>query len=175
MFSLLFSCVSDTKDEQRIGVRLIDPPMIGASETLDDEIEELQYIPLIPNEKAYLSAVRKLVYHSKYFILLCYQRGAVYFFNHKGVFQFILSPKWTGPLEFSSAQYIALYDENTLLIYDNTLIVLFDINNQQITNEWRLKSPPFSIACHKNYTYLITNDPVEGSIKSIKNLDFDHL
>ncbi|HMP25016.1 MAG TPA: 6-bladed beta-propeller [Saprospiraceae bacterium] len=175
MYHFFIACAPDARERELAGTRVINPPT-AIIESLYGDITDIQYIPLRPDAKAYPSGIRQLLYHKQYFIMLCYQRGAIYFYDHSGVFQFMVSPTGAGPLEFASAQDIALYDNNTLLICDNTLskILRFDIVSQQITEDWRVSSPPFSIICHRNYIYMICNDP-EGSIKMVKDFNFDQV
>ncbi len=169
------ACAPDARERDLTGTRMINPPTT-ITKSLYGDITDIQYIPLRPDVKAYPAGIRQLLYHNQYFIMLCYQRGAIYFYDHSGVFQFMISPTGSGPLEFASAQDIALYDNNTLIICDNTLskILKLDIPSQQITADWRVNSPPFSIICHRNYIYMICNDP-EGSIKMVKDFNFDRI
>lgn len=171
----IISCIKDHENDTSGQLKNIDPEILPTGYILNDELKYIEYIPLKPSSQAYLSQIRKMVYHKDYFIILCFQRSAIYFYNHSGDFLFLISPKGRGPLEFSSVQDITLYDENTLLISDNELskILQLDIPQREIVNEWRLDTPPFSITYNNNFLYIISNDMVNGSIKVVKELNFE--
>lgn len=173
-FLLCQSCGEEPSSQEAL--KNINPLSIPSNRALSTELDDIQYIPLNSEGKAYLSQIKKILYHQDYLIVLCFQRAAIYFFDHNGDFKFMISPKGRAPLAFSSAHDITLLNNHTILICDNELskILQFDIYKKTIVEEWKLESPPFAIESYKDYIYILCNDP-DGSIKVVQNLDFENI
>lgn len=178
LFTLIVGCINndERKSSHQNDISIISSKTEDPKSFISD-IRELRFIPLKAHPKAYLSTIRKIVYHKDYFIILCYNRTPIYFYDHNGNYKFNISSSGQGPLELSSCIDIALYNDETLLISDNekSSILSYNLISNTITEEWKLELPAFSIECFNNDIILISNDPSEGNIKVVRDFDFSRI
>jgi len=153
------------------------PKKLANYEVINQEIEEETYIPLKPNDRAYLAEVKKIVVLDSSIVVSCVNRSAIYLFQKDGSFVDLIRPDGSGPLEYQSLQDVIALNDETLLVADNGLgkILSYSLPLGRFTEEYSLDYAPFAMAFQDGYLFLLTNDFEKGTIKSVKYPDFKNV
>jgi hypothetical protein len=153
------------------------PKKLANDEVINQEIEEVTYIPLKPNDRAYLAEVKKIVVLDSLIVVSCVNRSAIYLFRKDGSFVDLIRPDGSGPLEYQSLQDVIALNDETLLVADNGLgkILSYSLPLGRFTEEYSLDYAPFAMAFQDGYLFLLTNDFEKGTIKSVKYPDFKNV
>jgi len=174
----LLSCNAENQviDSTEGVLKQVIPESLERGQTINQDVSELEFIPLRSGEKVFLGEIKKMLIKEDYLIILCYGRSSVYVFDRSGEFQFRIGSTGSGPLEFSSLQDVIVFG-SYLIISDNELgkVLQYDLSQRSFTKEWLFEFAPFAMEMDKDYLYMLTNGSSDGFIKSAKNLDFSDL
>lgn len=172
---IFFRCKNDTKiSTDNNDLIIVDPKISEKSIRLDQIIASLEFIPLLENKSALITDIQKLIEAPDHFIIKCFDREAIYFYNKHGAYIKKLIPEGSGPLEFTTSSDLSL-SGNILYICDSQLnkILKYDLELGKFIQEWSSKQfPIFSIYSYTNSLYVISNDPVSGHIKILDTSNF---
>ena len=167
LFGVCFCCISCGKEKKEIHAI---PQKLPQNYVVNQQVNDVTYIPLAPNPKAYPGEVKKLIILDTLMIVTCVNRSAIYLYDKNGEFLSLIQPKGNGPLEFQSLQDVASINAETLLIADNGLgkIISFSLSSGKPIEEYKLDYAPFALAYSDSLLYVLTNDFDGGVIKTSK-------
>ncbi|GAB5554587.1 MAG: hypothetical protein Sapg2KO_41780 [Saprospiraceae bacterium] len=160
------SCYSEEKINT---LKIIDPVTSNEKYDLLNHVESLEYIPLKESESALLSIVVDMKKYQDQYIVKCYNRSALFFFDSEGNFLKKIIATGEGPYEFSNLMDIAFDEKDEkiyLLDFDQKKILTYDLKNDKILNtEKGLNLHSYSIAHYKSKIFAISMNDNSGIIK----------
>ena len=131
------------------------------------------------NKSALLNNVAKVFKTDKYLVVKCYNRSALFFFNHQGEYVKKVVATGQGPYEFANLMDVSYNKKNGeffLLDFENRKLLKYSLGRSEIISESSKNDTHFySMFNYNNSLYLVSEPSDAGRIKILDDSTYELL
>ncbi len=180
-YSIFLVCVGYlcgcTQETDTSNTLVINPTTNYSPFDLLEYVDRLEYIPLEEKEGVLLNDIKKIIKLDDAYVVQCYKRSALFFFDTEGQYLKRVVATGEGPKEFSNLMDVT-YDEQEnrlfLLDFHQKKVVVYDLDGDGTIQEGiNLDHHAYSIAHFDSKLYLISSYSELEKVKIYSDSTFE--